>query len=270
MLFALRSLLISNTMHWEEGWRRLLMEKQTQYLYVRYYQSDALGSIIALTDETGTVRTTYSYDPFGNVTVSGEPSDNPFQYTGRENDETGLYYYRFRYYSSELQRFISEDPVGLLGGINKYIYVGNRPARYIDPLGLARGDWWDPRTYISLSMSFTGPSGEGTVMYVGGGEQQSHSPLTLVGVSLDIQVGLIPPLSNGTYEYGVGFGKHLALGYFATEPNASGSSEYGGLVLHIGPGFGSIIYGSWYDPVNFGISGLVDKELHWTKRDPCP
>jgi RHS repeat-associated protein len=78
---------------------------------IRYYQTDALGSVIALTDETGVVKTTYTYDPFGNVTVSGEASDNPFQYTGRENDGTGFYYYRARYYSPELQRFISEDPI---------------------------------------------------------------------------------------------------------------------------------------------------------------
>jgi len=102
---------------------------------VRYYQQDALGSVIALTDETGTIRTQYSYDPYGNTTISGEPSDNPFQYTGRENDNTGLYYYRARYYSPELQRFISEDPIRLLGGINSYAYASNNPLRYIDPRG---------------------------------------------------------------------------------------------------------------------------------------
>jgi RHS repeat-associated protein len=104
---------------------------------VRYYQPDALGSIIALTDETGTIKTTYSYDPFGNTTVSGEASDNPFQYTGRENDGTGLYYYRARYYSPQLQRFISEDPIGLAGDdVNFFSYVGNDPVNYIDPDGL--------------------------------------------------------------------------------------------------------------------------------------
>jgi len=103
---------------------------------VRYYQADALGSIIDLTDQNGTVKTTYTYDPFGKVIVSGETSDNPFQYTGRENDGTGLYYYRARYYNAELQRFISEDPIGLSGGINKYAYVGNQPINKIDPHGL--------------------------------------------------------------------------------------------------------------------------------------
>ena len=83
------------------------------------------------------------------MTVTGEISDNPFQYTGRENDGTGLYYYRARYYSPELQRFISEDPIGLAGGdVNFFAYVGNDPVNWVDQLGLTRGDWWDPRTWI--------------------------------------------------------------------------------------------------------------------------
>jgi RHS repeat-associated protein len=102
---------------------------------VRYYQADALGSIIALTNESGAIRTQYAYDPFGNVIVSGEPSDNPFQYTGRENDGTGLYYYRARYYSPELQRFISEDPIRFKGGINFFVYAKDNPISYIDPTG---------------------------------------------------------------------------------------------------------------------------------------
>ncbi len=91
---------------------------------IRHYVRGALGSIIALTDDAGVTKTTYTYDPFGNVTITGEASDNPFQYTGRENDGTGLYYYRARYYSPEMQRFISEDPIGLKGGdVNFYRYV---------------------------------------------------------------------------------------------------------------------------------------------------
>ncbi len=103
---------------------------------IRYYHADALGSIIALTDETGQIRTQYNYSPFGETELIGEPSDNPFQYTGRENDGTGLYYYRFRYYSPYLKRFISEDPIGLMGGdVNYYVYVWNSPLRWIDPFG---------------------------------------------------------------------------------------------------------------------------------------
>ena len=106
---------------------------------VRYYQADALRSVISLTDQTGALKSQYTYDPFGNVIITGAQSDNPFQYTGRENDNTGLYYYRARYYTPELQRFISEDPIGFHGGdVNFYAYVGNDPANYTDPNGLRR------------------------------------------------------------------------------------------------------------------------------------
>lgn len=96
----------------------------------------ALGSTIALVNSSGTVTTSYTYEPFGATTATGSPSENHFQFTGREHDSTGLYYYRARYYSPVLQRFISEDPAGFAGGINLYTYVHNRPVNDIDPLGL--------------------------------------------------------------------------------------------------------------------------------------
>jgi len=72
-----------------------------------------------------------------NAAATGEASDNPFQYTGRENHGAGLYYYRARYYSPEMQRFLSEDPVGLGGGdTNFFAYVQNNPVNRIDPFGL--------------------------------------------------------------------------------------------------------------------------------------
>lgn len=101
-----------------------------------FYHHDALGTTLLLTDGTGAVKTTYTYTPFGEATVTGTASTNPFQYAGRENDGTGLYYYRARYYSPLMHRFISEDPIGLMGGVNMYAYVRNNPARFIDPSGL--------------------------------------------------------------------------------------------------------------------------------------
>jgi len=131
-----------------------------------FYHTDALGSVLALTDQTGTVQTHYAYDPFGNTTVTGT-STNPFQYTGRENDGTGLYYYRARYYGPGLQRFISNDPLDLSEIIllkqkvlegettiededllllysrvlanpelqHSYLYAVNNPLTYTDPTG---------------------------------------------------------------------------------------------------------------------------------------
>ncbi|MDH4188443.1 MAG: RHS repeat-associated core domain-containing protein, partial [Nitrospira sp.] len=103
------------------------------------YHADPLGSTLFLTNETGAVKTTYEYDPFGKTVPNGAISGNPFQYTGRENDGGGLYYYRARYYRPYEQRFTKEDPIGYGGGPNFYAYVENTPIRYTDPDGLLAG-----------------------------------------------------------------------------------------------------------------------------------
>ncbi len=103
----------------------------------RHFLTDALGSTLALADGAGAVQTQYTYEPFGQATVNGPSSANPFQYTSRENDGTGLYYYRARYYHPGLQRFISEDPTEFSGGVNMYAYVGNDPLKMLDPSGLS-------------------------------------------------------------------------------------------------------------------------------------
>jgi len=104
-----------------------------------YYHSDALGSALDLTNDVGAVQTDYAYESFGRTSVTGS-STNSFQYTGRENDGIGLYYYRARYYSPMMQRFLSEDPIQLAGGINFYRYGSNNPLRFRDPLGLEPKD----------------------------------------------------------------------------------------------------------------------------------
>jgi RHS repeat-associated protein len=111
---------------------------------VRYYLANPLGSVTALTDENGVVKTTYNYDPFGQVAASGEASSNPFQFAGREHDVgTDLLFERNRYYSFDLQRYISEDPIGMAGGdVNYYVRVVNNPVNFVDPLGLTKKDPW--------------------------------------------------------------------------------------------------------------------------------
>jgi RHS repeat-associated protein len=100
-----------------------------------HYHTDALGSSLTLSNAQGGSATTYSYEPFGKTTATGS-SSNASQYTGRENDGTGLVYMRARYYSPQPQRFLSEDPIGFFGGINFYRYALNNPLSFIDPLGL--------------------------------------------------------------------------------------------------------------------------------------
>jgi len=101
------------------------------------FLTNALGSTLKLTDPSGNSIAQYAYEPFGNTTVTSGSSANPYQYTGRQNDGSGLYFYRARYYNPSLQRFISEDPIGFGGGQpNLYAYVGNNPLSVIDPTGM--------------------------------------------------------------------------------------------------------------------------------------
>jgi RHS repeat-associated protein len=86
--------------------------------------------------ENGTVLNHFVYDGFGTRTGS-TTAEFRYGYTGRELDaETGLYYYRARYYDSKVGRFISEDPIGFSAGdTNLYRYVGNNSTNYTDPTG---------------------------------------------------------------------------------------------------------------------------------------
>ena len=125
------------------------------------FLSDALGSTIALADPNGNISSQYTYEPFGNTTISGN-SANPFQYAGRENDPTSLYFYRARYYSPAFGRFISEDPIRFAGGdVNLYRYVWNSPTNFTDPLG-----------EIGVGLD-VGGNAEGGVAVVGAGAQGS-------------------------------------------------------------------------------------------------
>lgn len=99
--------------------------------------TDALNSVIAQASDTQAIENYYAYSPYGEAQTLGPDGGNPLQYTGRENDGTGLMYYRARYYDPVLKRFVSEDPIGLSGGdTNFYAYVAGNPITRNDPEGL--------------------------------------------------------------------------------------------------------------------------------------
>lgn len=100
-----------------------------------YYQADGLGSITSLSNSSAEAET-YSYDSFGNLTASSGSVINRFRYTAREFDsETGLYYYRASYYDPVTGRFLNQDPIAFVGGINLYRYVRNNSPTLRDPSG---------------------------------------------------------------------------------------------------------------------------------------
>jgi RHS repeat-associated protein len=116
-----------------------------------YYHADGLGSITGLSNTGGTIVQTYSYDSFGNITASSSISQ-PFTFTAREYDsETGMYFYRARYYDPKVGRFVTKDPIGFGGGdVNLYNYVGANPVNWIDPFGL---DWNYDRSTNTLNQT---------------------------------------------------------------------------------------------------------------------
>src|SRR5229473_5704965 len=110
--------------------------QRTDSAGARNFLTDTLGSTLALADSTGVVQTQYTFEPFGNTSVTGTATTNSFAFTGRELDATGLYFYRARYYSPTMQRFLAEDAIGFDGGVNLYAYVNQNPIGLRDPFGL--------------------------------------------------------------------------------------------------------------------------------------
>jgi RHS repeat-associated protein len=106
-----------------------------------YYEQDGINSVTSLSTGAGALADTYTYDSFGKLTGSTGALTNPFQYTGREFDsESGLYFYRARYFDQSIGRFISEDPLRFAGdGANFYAYTLNDPVDYVDPMGTQAG-----------------------------------------------------------------------------------------------------------------------------------
>ncbi|WP_344796567.1 RHS repeat-associated core domain-containing protein, partial [Litoribacillus peritrichatus] len=103
---------------------------------VYHYHLDHLGTPIQLTDNQGQTAWQADYTAFGEAQVIIEQVNNPIRFQGQYFDqESSLHYNRFRYYDPEIGRFIHQDPIGLVGGINHYQYAPN-PVQWVDPFGL--------------------------------------------------------------------------------------------------------------------------------------
>ncbi|WP_211145527.1 RHS repeat-associated core domain-containing protein, partial [Pseudomonas syringae group genomosp. 3] len=105
---------------------------------IYYYHTDQIGTPLEMTDAEGHIVWQAKYAPWGLIKqlVVNKVEQN-LRFQGQYFDvETGLHYNTFRYYDPEIGRFITQDPIGLSGGDNLYLYAPN-PYGWVDPAGLS-------------------------------------------------------------------------------------------------------------------------------------
>jgi RHS repeat-associated protein len=133
---------------------------------VYYYHTDQVGSVKAVTDQSGKVVYNADYLPFGSQFTKDGDFDETHGFTGKELDsDTGLYYNNARWYDSEIGRFISEDPMGDPNNPNLYSYCANNPLTGIDPTGLYDDSGetnWDNGGYEGYTATDEDMAGAGT------------------------------------------------------------------------------------------------------------
>ena len=133
---------ITATYTYGPGIDNIISMKRNSQSY--YYIKDALGSVTAITNNSGNIVESYSYDAYGrptiyngnDVPISDSAIGNFYLFTGRRYAAvTQLYFYRARYYDPVIGRFISRDPLGISAGLNLYSYVEGNPVMLTDPTG---------------------------------------------------------------------------------------------------------------------------------------
>ncbi|MEM9445231.1 MAG: RHS repeat-associated core domain-containing protein [Verrucomicrobiota bacterium] len=134
---------LSETEQGAGGIGGLLMTEETTGVHAgtHYFTYDGNGNVMNTVHSDGTVTATYEYDPFGKlVSQSGTYApENPFCFSTKHyNHETKLSYYGFRYYSSNLGRWINRDPIEENGGMNLYAFVENDSINFIDLIGFLK------------------------------------------------------------------------------------------------------------------------------------
>ncbi|WP_176700705.1 RHS repeat-associated core domain-containing protein [Gilliamella sp. WF3-4] len=144
-----------NDKHWQsylyepDSYRPLALvhgNAQQDNIKLYWYQNDHLGTPIALTGSLGDTLYECQYNAYGQIINETHHQDdidslpnNPLRFQGQYYDEeTGLHYNLNRYYDPFIGRYITQDPLGILGGLNSYQYAGSDPINWIDPLGLIK------------------------------------------------------------------------------------------------------------------------------------
>lgn len=150
-----RGLDLSGTMEGAGGIGGLLAREDAALGDASYFFSDGNGNVSSLIDSAGSIKAKYRYDSFGNLLSKNGPlaDVNLIRFSGKEiHQRSGLYYYGFRYYAPNLQRWLNEDPIRQRGGVNLYQAFANSPINVIDPDG--RDNMYNPGAGQNAPVNF--------------------------------------------------------------------------------------------------------------------
>ena len=247
-----------------------------------YFLKDHLGSTLALTDANGNIVESYRYDAWGRVlsvyNSAGSQIDesaigNRILWMGREfSFKTGLYYFRARYYDPGAGRFISNDPIGVGGGLNQYVFCANNPANYIDPWGLER--WTPVAHYKGLDGRIIYDGDAFVKWYVSYLRKTIFRPWTIVSFLEDVDIKIY---LNDSYFYYKGLCwrsdemGNIAAGYSTTKfggPLISAqlmfsAEEWGVLVDNQGRNSRQIASDAWGSWSRNAIGGVISSFEFW-------
>jgi len=162
-----------------------------------YVDYDGLGSAVNTSESNGSVRASFSYDPWGNSASFGDRASDAsdeaepnisIRFAGQTLDRAdNLYYLRARYYDPGIGRFLSGDPIGARLGSpndqNRYIYARNNPIRYVDPLGLSSEGSTIAQDFASSTSSALSGLGAFAGLAVRGPTTQTEKTIVATGAT---------------------------------------------------------------------------------------